>query len=187
MSTHSEKLISSEIVYEGKIIQVSKDVIELENGRKTQRDVVHHQAAACVVPVFDNGEVCIVRQYRHPMRQEVLEIPAGKADKGEETMTAAKRELEEECGLVADYYVDLGEFYSSVGFTDEVIHLYAASGLHQSQQNLDDDEFLTPDRIPLEQLYQMILKGEIKDGKTIAAILKVKALMAEGKFLLRLC
>ena len=107
-------------------------------------------------------------QFRYAMQQQLWELPAGKLEKGEDPFEAAKRELEEECGLTADNYISLGEFYPTVGYDTEVIYTWVATGLHETKMHLDADEFLTPDRVPLEKAYQMVMSGEIKDGKTIA-------------------
>ena len=103
------------------------------------------------------------------------------ADLLEPGFEKAKRELGEECGLTADNYISLGQFYPTVGYDTEVIYTWVATGLHKTQMHLDADEFLTPDRVPLEKAYQMVMSGEIKDGKTIAGVLKLKALLDEGK------
>ena len=105
----------------------------------------------------------------------------GKLEKGEDPFLAAQRELEEECGLTADHYTSLGQFYPTVGYDTEIIYMWVATGLHKTQMHLDDDEFLTPDRVPLQKAYEMVMSGEIKDGKTIAGVLKLKALLDEGK------
>ena len=134
--------------------------------------------ASSSVPV---QRVCMVRQFRYAMQQELWELPAGKLEKGEDPFEAAKRELGEECGLTADNYISLGQFYPTVGYDTEVISTWVATGLHKTQMHLDADEFLTPDRVPLDKAYEMVMSGEIRDGKTIAGILKLKALIAEGK------
>ena len=108
-------------------------------------------------------------------------LPAGKLEKGEDPFEAAKRELGEECGLTADNYISLGQFFPTVGYDTEVIYTWVATGLHKTQMHLDADEFLTPDRVPLDKAYEMVMSGEIRDGKTIAGILKLKALIAEGR------
>ena len=153
----------------------------LENGETSIREVVHHHGGACIVPYFEDGTLCMVRQFRYAMQQELWELPAGKLEKGEDPFEAAKRELGEECGLTADHYTPLGEFYPTVGYDTEIIYMWVATGLHTTQMHLDDDEFLTPDRIPLAKAYEMVMSGEIKDGKTIAGVLKLKALVDEGR------
>mgnify|MGYP001528182452 CR=1 FL=1 len=154
-TVHFEKTLSSETLFEGRVITLTKDTALLENGKTATREVVHHHGGACILPYF--------------------------AEKGEDPFAAAKRELEEECGLTADNYISLGEFYPTVGYDTEVIYTWVATGLHETKMHLDADEFLTPDRVPLEKAYQMVMSGEIKDGKTIAGILKLKALLDEGK------
>ena len=106
---------------------------------------------------------------------------AGKLEAGEDPFEAAKRELEEECGLTAEHYTSLGEFYPTVGYDTEVIYTWVATGLKETHMHLDADEFLTPDRVPLQKAYEMVMSGEIKDGKTVAGVLKLKALLDEGR------
>jgi len=168
--THYEKTLTSEVLFEGRVITLTKDTALLENGKTATREVVHH-----------HGGICMVRQFRYAMQQELWELPAGKLEKGEDPFEAAKRELGEECGLTADNYISLGQFYPTVGYDTEVIYTWVATGLHKTQMHLDADEFLTPDRVPLDKAYEMVMSGEIRDGKTIAGILKLKALIAEGK------
>ena len=173
-TTHYEKTLTSEVLFEGRVITLTKDTALLENGKTATREVVHHHGGACIVPYFADGTICMVRQFRYAMQQELWELPAGKLEKGEDPFEAAKRELEEECGLTADKYTSLGEFFPTVGYDTEVIYTWVATGLHETHMHLDDDEFLTPDRVPLEKAYEMVMSGEIKDGKTIAGILKLK-------------
>ena len=178
-AAHFEKTLSSEVLFEGRVVTLTKDVALLENGETSIREVVHHHGGACIVPYFEDGTLCMVRQFRYAMQQELWELPAGKLEKGEDPFEAAKRELGEECGLTADHYTPLGEFYPTVGYDTEIIYMWVATGLHTTQMHLDDDEFLTPDRIPLAKAYEMVMSGEIKDGKTIAGVLKLKALVDE--------
>ena len=172
-AAHFEKMLTSEVLFEGRVVTLTKDTALLENGKTATREVVHHHGGACIVPYFEDGTIC--------MQQELWELPAGKLEKGEDPFEAAKRELEEECGLTADKYTSLGEFYPTVGYDTEIIYTWVATGLHETRMHLDADEFLTPDRVPLTQAYEMVMRGEIKDGKTIAGVLKLKALLDEGK------
>ena len=178
---HIETTLDSTTIFEGKVIRVTVDTVELEDGSAGYREIVHHHGGACVLAVTDSDEVYLVRQYRYALEEELWELPAGKLEKGEDPFEAAKRELGEECGLTADNYISLGQFYPTVGYDTEVIYTWVATGLHKTQMHLDADEFLTPDRVPLDKAYEMVMSGEIRDGKTIAGILKLKALIAEGK------
>ena len=178
-AVHYEKTLSSEVIFEGRVITLTNDVALLENGETAGREVVHHHGGACILPYFEDGTLCMVRQFRYAMQQELW--PAGKLEKGEDPFLAAQRELEEECGLTADHYTSLGQFYPTVGYDTEIIYMWVATGLHKTQMHLDDDEFLTPDRVPLQKAYEMVMSGEIKDGKTIPGVLKLKALLDEGK------
>ena len=178
---HFEKQLASETKFEGRIFTVTVDDIELEDGGKSKREIVHHHGGACILPLFDNGDICLVRQFRYAYGKELWELPAGKLEKNEDPFDAAKRELTEECGLTADTYIDLGEMYPTVGYCSEVIYIWAATGLHEAPMKLDEGEFLTPERIPLQKAYEMVMSGEIQDGKTMVAVLKIKALIAEGR------
>ena len=177
-TVHYEKTLTSEVLFEGRVITLTKDTALLENGKTAEREVVHHHGGACILPYFEDGTICMVRQFRYAM---LWELPAGKLEKGEDPFEAAKRELGEECGLTADNYISLGQFFPTVGYDTEVIYTWVATGLHKTQMHLDADEFLTPDRVPLDKAYEMVMSGEIRDGKTIAGILKLKALIAEGR------
>ena len=181
---HAEKKLTGTELYHGKVIALTLDTVELENGDTAKREVIHHHGGACILPLFEDGTICMVRQYRYAMQKELWELPAGKLEAGEDPFAAAKRELTEECGIKADHYVSLGEFYPTVGYCTEIIYMWAATGLHETAMHRDDDEFLTPVRIPLEKAYEMVLAGEIADGKSVAGILKLKALMAEGRITL---
>ena len=175
-----EKTLSSEVLYDGKIICLKKDTVELENGKTALREVISHPGGVCIVALTPENEVYMVRQFRYPYHQVLLELPAGKLAPGEDPLECGKRELEEETGLTAASYENLGEFYPSVGYVDEVIHTYLATGLKKTKQHLDEDEFLDVERYPLETLYQMVMAGKIKDGKTQTAILKVYSKMNNG-------
>ena len=178
---HSEQTLDSRLIFDGKVIRVTLDTVRLENGDTSMREVVHHHGGACIMPVTDQGEVYLVRQFRYALGEEMWELPAGKLEAGEDPFEAAKRELTEECGVYADEYISLGQVYPTVGYDTEVIYIWAARGLHPAPMHLDADEFLTPERIPLAQAYEMVLSGEIKDAKTVAGILKFKAMLDDKK------
>lgn len=167
-----EETVGTEVLYHGKIIDLKRDTVKLENGQTALREMVHHSGGVSIVAVTEDEKVYMVRQFRYPYHSVLLEIPAGKLNPGEDPLECGKRELEEETGMNAAHYESLGHFYPTVAYVDEVIHLYLATGLTQSKQHLDEDEFLDVELISLEELYQMVLRNEIPDGKTQAAILK---------------
>lgn len=167
-----EKTVASESVYKGRIFEVTKDRALLENGKEVQRDVVHHSGGVTVIPVTDNEEILMVRQYRYPHHKVMLEIPAGKIEPGEKHYDCGRRELLEETGCTCKKYEYLGEIVPTPAYVSEVIHLYIASGLEFSKQSLDEDEFLEVEKIPLDKAVDMVLKGEITDSKTQIGVLK---------------
>lgn len=179
---HNETTLASETVFTGRIIRVTKDTVRLENGSTSTREVVHHNGGACVAALTETGEIYLVRQFRYPYGKELVELPAGKLEQGEDPRVAALRELEEEVGVQADEMISLGEFYPSCGYCNEIIYLYAAKGLHETRQHLDEDEFVTVQTAPLQSVVQQALSGELQDGKTIAAVLRLNALHTAGKF-----
>ena len=165
---HFEQTLSSETLFEGRVIRVTLDKVRLENGRTSTRE-------------NEKGEIYLVRQYRYALGRELIEIPAGKLEKGEDPLEAARRELGEEAGLCAAAWHSLGAVIPTCGYCSEVIHLYAATGLAPVGQHLDEDEFLSLFTLPLKAARSMVLSGEIADGKTVAAVLKVCALRDAGK------
>ena len=181
-TVHYEKTLTSEVLFEGRVITLTKDTALLENGKTAEREVVHHHGGACILPYFEDGTICMVRQFRYAMQQELWELPAGKLEKGEDPLEAAKRELGEEAGLAAAEYRDLGYIIPTCGYCSEIIYLYAAKGLSPVGQHLDADEFLSVFTLPLDKAAEMVLSGEITDSKTVAAVLKVKALRDAGRF-----
>lgn len=177
-----EKQLKAEYVYEGRIIKVRRDEALLPNGAKALREVIEHPGGVCVAALTEDNEVLMVRQFRYPYSEVVLEIPAGKRDSvDEDPFECGKRELKEETGADASNFIPLGELYPSPGYCGEIIWLYAASGLTFGEQHTDEDEFLEVEKIPLEKAVEMIMKGEIKDAKTQAAVLKLKLLKDMGK------
>ncbi len=173
----TERQLSSELKYSGVIVDVTMDMAELCDGRKARREVVHHPGGVSVLPLDDQGNCYMVRQYRYPIGDTVLEIPAGKLERGEGVMTCAVRELSEETGFEADTFQYLGGVYSSPGISTEVIHVYLATGLRRGDSHPDDGEFLRVEKIPLDKLLDMVMKDEIRDAKTVIAVLKTKQLL----------
>ena len=176
----NEKTLNTNMIFEGKIITVHIDDIGLPDGSKAFREVVEHSGGVCVVPLTDDGEIMMVRQYRYPFKKQLLEVPAGKLEKGEDPLEAGKRGLEEECGVIAQKVVSLGTIYPTVAYCSEIIYMYAAVGLTKTQQHLDEGEFLGIEKVKFEDAVDMIMKGEICDAKTVAAILKTEKLRQEG-------
>lgn len=169
---HTETTLSSEEIFNGRVIRVTYDKVLLENGNTSTREVVHHHGGACILPVDENQNITMVRQYRYALGEEMWELPAGKLEKDEDPFEAAKRELAEECGLTADHFVNLGVVYPTVGYDNEKIYLWAATGLHNVSQHLDEDEFLDVVKMPLDEALRLVLDGTIKDSKTQIGILK---------------
>ena len=169
----TEKTLEQEYKYNGRIINLRVDKAELPNGRECVREVVEHSGGVTVAALTDANELLFVRQFRYPYGEVVLELPAGKLEKGEDPFRAGIRELREETGAAASKYVDLGKFYPSPGYCGEIIHLYGATGLTFKEQQLDEDEFLNVEKIPLSTAVEMVLNNEIPDGKTQAAVLKM--------------
>lgn len=173
-----EKTLSSETLYEGRIVTLTLDDVELPNGDKAKREVIKHPAGVCIAAITSENELLFVRQYRYPFHEVVLELPAGKIDDPKTTpLENGKRELLEETGAVGFNYVPLGAFYVSPGFTDEVDYLYMCRVDHFEQQQLDEDEFVNVERIPLDKAVEMVLNNLIPDGKTQAAVLKTAMLL----------
>ena len=176
-----EKQLASKQIFDGKVVKLFVDDIELPNGKGAFREVVRHPGAVCVIPVTDEGEVIMVKQFRYPFSSVLLEIPAGKLEIGEDPLDAVKRELEEESGVVAENVEFIGMTYTTVAFTDEKIYTYMATGLSYTESHPDEDEFLEVVKIPLDTLVEMVMTGEIKDSKTQVAILKADRLLKERK------
>ncbi|MBQ9045190.1 MAG: TRIC cation channel family protein [Oscillospiraceae bacterium] len=165
---------ASKRIYHGHILDFFTDTVRLPNGHTAPRELTRHVGAVCVVPLTDDGKVIVERQFRYPLDETILEIPAGKRDsKSEPPEEAARRELREETGIEPKELVCLGTYYPAAAYSDEVIWMYLARGLTFGVQKLDDDEFLTLEAMPLSDLVQEIAKGNVPDGKTQAAVLRV--------------
>ena len=178
MSQFEEKQIEREEIYDGAVLHVVKDKILLPDGNTSFREFCLHKGAVAVIPITENNEAILVRQFRYAHHREFLEIPAGKFDFiDEEPLAAAKRELEEETGASAAKYTYLGVLDTTPALIDEKIHLYMAEELTYGEMHLDEDEFLSVERIPLTKLIDMVMSGEIRDGKTQIAILKAARIL----------
>ena len=154
-----EKTIASELAYQAKIFRVTKDTAQLENGAEVRRDVVHHSGGVCVVPLTDKNTVLMVKQYRYPMHEITLEIPAGKLEPGEDPSECGLRELREEAGRTCGKYTSLGKLYPTPAYDTEIIYMYLAEELSApEEQDLDEGEFLDVIEIPLEEAVQMVMK-----------------------------
>ena len=169
----AEKTLEKNTIYTGRIITVRNDTALLPNGKTAGREVVEHPGGVTIAALTPEGELLFVRQYRYPYGEELLE-------RGEDPLESGKRELREETGASAQHFRDIGKFYPTPGYCGEIIHMYFASGLTFGEQDLDADEFLTMQRIPLAKAVRMVLENEIRDGKTQAAVLKVDALLRAG-------
>ena len=172
----TEKTLSSEKIFDGRILHVRRDTVLLPNGHQSTREVVDHPGGVCVLALDDQERVLVVSQFRYPYGEVLQELPAGKLEYGEDPAQAAIRELREETGAVAGTFQPLGELYPSPGYCGEIIRMYLARDLSFGDTDPDEDEFLGLERVPFSQLVEQVLSGEIKDAKTIAAVLKVKLL-----------
>lgn len=166
-----EHTIRSEVIASGGMLTVKRDQVRLPNGHQSQREFVLHPGAVVVVPLLDNGNIIFERQFRYPLHQVFIELPAGKIDPNEAILTTGQRELLEETGYTANQWVKLGLQHPCIGYSNEVIHMYLARGLTLGQHQRDIDETLEVFEMSLSQCMQMILDGEITDGKTIVAML----------------
>ncbi len=176
-----EKTLDTKVIYEGRIITVHVDDIELPDGGRAIREVVEHSGGVCVAALTEKYELLFVRQYRYPYKKELLELPAGKLEKGENPLEAGIRELEEECGVVAEKVFSLGTVYPTVAYCSEIIYLYGAVGLKSTKQNLDEGEFLSVEKISLDEAVEMVMNGEISDSKTVALVMKISKLKEMGE------
>lgn len=171
------KRIDRKLEHKGKIVDFYTDTMLLPDGRTAEWDYIHHKGAAAIVPVAENGDIIMVRQYRNAPQRYTLEIPAGGLNENEDRRVAAARELEEETGFKAGKVEHLLDLYTTVGFCNELISIYYTNELIPSKQHMDEDEFVDVERHSLESLVSMILEGKIQDAKTIAAILAYKSKM----------
>lgn len=172
-----EKTVSSETIYEGIIFTVKKDVAQLEDGSKARRDVIIHSGGVCVIPVTDDNEIFMVRQFRYPFQTVTYEVPAGKLNLNENHAECGRRELLEETGFTCKEYIYLGEMYPTPAYNSEITHMYLAKGLEYKNQKLDEGEFLDVIKVPISKAIEMVMNNDIKDGKTQLIILKASRLL----------
>ncbi|MDE6839450.1 MAG: NUDIX hydrolase [Oscillospiraceae bacterium] len=175
----NEKTLASERVFDGRLLKVYRDQVELTNGGTSVREFVHHPGGAAVVALDGEGNVYLERQFRYPYHKVVTEIPAGKLEPGEDPFDAIRRELEEEIGAAAGRWDPLGYIMPSVGYTDEMLYLYLARELTFGERHLDQDEFLEPFKLPFAEALAMAADGRINDAKTLAALFRADRLMRE--------
>ena len=174
----TERMLSREEKYQGRILNVHVDTVQLPNGETSTREVADHPGGVAVLPLDDQNRVLAVTQFRYVFGKPLLEIPAGKLDHpGEDPYEAGLRELKEETGAVPGVYQSLGRILPSPGCYGEILHLYLARDLRMEEQHLDPDEFLNVERVPFDEMVRRCLSGEIEDAKTVAAVLKAKILL----------
>ena len=181
MSNLIEKTIARSTAFQGCLLRLDVDQVELPDGNTAPREYIRHPGGVGIVALTEDNEVLLVRQYRYPYGEIITEIPAGKRDKGEDPLTTGMRELEEETGYRAATYTPLGTLYPTPGCCDEVVYLYLATGLTQAEAHPDEDEFVEVERCPLEEMVRRVMAGEITDAKTQIGILKTKLLLEATK------
>lgn len=172
-----EKIISTENIFKGRIIDVKVHTVELPDGNQAKREVIEHSGGVGIIAITPEREVFMVTQYRIAAKQTMLEIPAGKLEPNEDPYNAAMRELQEETGYKASTLIPLGEYYATPGYCGEKLIIYMATDLEYCGQNLDDGEFLNVEKYSLDKLYEMVMNNEIHDCKTAIGILKAKAIL----------
>ncbi len=171
-----EKTLEKKEIFNGRVIHVTEEVAELEDGTKALREVVGHPGGVCISALTENDELLFVKQFRYPYKEVLLELPAGKLEKGQTPLENGKRELLEETGAIGREYMTLGKLYPSPGYCGEIIHLYFCKVHQFEKQHLDEDEFLDFEKIPLKKAVEMVLNNEIVDAKTQTAVLKTAML-----------
>lgn len=168
--SYEERTVSTESIYKGRIISLSLQKVELPNGKIADREIIIHPGGAFTIPLCDNGEVYMVRQFRKPMEKDLLELPAGKLDMGEEPLECAIRELKEETGLTASSIKHVMTLNTAPAFCNEKLYMFLATGLNEGESCKDEDEFLHTEKYHIDDLMDMVLNGEITDAKTVAGI-----------------
>jgi ADP-ribose pyrophosphatase len=176
-----EKTISSEMIYKGAILNLRKDTVEVVGNRISHREIIEHNGGVTIAAVTDDNKMVLVKQFRKAVEKVILEVPAGKRDGDEEYLETAKRELKEETGYTAKNIKMLTKFYSSVGYSEELIYAYLCTGLTPGETDFDDNEAIDVVEYDIDELYKMIMNGEIADAKTIVTVLMaIKHLSCES-------
>ena len=178
----TEEPLDSELLVDGALLKAYRDRVRTPDGSESVREWIDHPGASAIVPLFDDGDTVLVRQFRYPPRRTFLEVPAGKIDvPGEDPSGVAARELEEETGWKADAFQHLASTYPCIGYSNEVIHFFLATGLHRGEQDLSDGEFVEVVRMPLQEVVEKARTGELKDMKTVAALLYADAHLQDAR------
>ena len=172
--TFYEEPVTHETVHTGRIVNLRSDTVRLQNGKIAGREVVEHNGGVVIAAVTETGDLIAVRQYRYPVSEELLELPAGKLERGEDPLECAKRELSEETGCTAETWVDLGKIYPSPGFCEEALYIFLATGLIQGEAHPDEDEFLSVCTVSFDEFWEMIMSNSLPDAKTIAGVVKAE-------------
>ena len=173
-----EKTISSQLIYDGRVVKLRVDTVRMPGGRETTREIVEHSDCVAIVAIDGNNNVLLVKQFRKPVEKELLEIPAGGIDPGEDPVTTVRREMQEETGYLPQKVERLGGFYSAPGYCSEYLHLYLATDLTPSQLYAEDTESIKLTRVPISQIPSLIASGSICDAKGIVGLLIYSSLLA---------
>src|SRR5512139_2292146 len=176
----TETELASETVFKGRLMHVKCDRVRLPNGKESTREYIVHPGAVVVIPVFDNGDLLLERQHRYPLRRDFIELPAGKIDPGEDDLTCAKRELEEETGYTAAEWREVTTIYPCIGYSDERLAFYLARGLKPGNHGRDHDEFLEIFRLPFAEAMQWVRDGRICETKTVIGLFWLEKMLNQG-------
>jgi len=176
----TEKPLASRSVYQGRLLHVKEDAVELPNGKPATREYVVHPGAAVIIPLFENGDILLERQHRYPLRRDFIEFPAGKLDHGEEAAACARRELLEETGYEAATWQYLTTVYPCIGYSDERLIYYLAKDLRYSAHQRDHDEFLEVLRVPFETALEQVRSGEICEVKTVVGLFWLEKMLGQA-------
>jgi len=169
------ELLKSEVLMKGRAFAIRRDYLKTPDGRETKLEIIEHGGSVVIIPIDENGNVLLVRQYRHATGKDLLELPAGTLDEDEDPQACAAREIREETGMAAAVLTKLGEFYLAPGYSDEFMIVYLATELSHSPLDADDDEFLSVEAVPIAEAIRMAERGEIPDAKSLAALFLARA------------